>query len=386
MSPFAQSTVDLRTTPFHRPCWAEISRQALQFNWRSLRTRLTPNVQMLAVVKANAYGHGLDAVSRVATAEGAVILGVSSLDEGLQVRAAGIETPVLILGSIYPFDGFPLLFEHRLTPTVASVEAADALNSLAARKGARLAVHLKIDSGFGRIGVSPANAIGFIQHVAAKPGLVIEGLYTHFASADVDPDYTRQQKEAFESVVKSAAAKGVRPKWIHMANTSALLRYPDTYGTLVRPGLGFYGIPPYSGAEKEAALSPALSWKTRIIFLKTVAAGARVSYAGTWTAKRATRVATLAVGYADGFPRQLSNKGQVLIGGQKAPVIGRVTMDMTMVDATDISDCHVGDEVVLIGTQGSEHITAGDLAATVDTNAYDILCGIAPRVTRVLLP
>ena len=370
---------------FYRPCWVEIDERALRGNWRALRAKINPSVAMLAVVKANGYGLGLENVSKIAVEEGAAYLGVSSVEEGIQLREAGFKIPVLILGSLYPFESFELLFKYHLTPTIASLEAADALDDIARQKQERLPVHLKIDSGFGRIGVSTANALAFIQQVAKKTGLILEGLYTHFAGSDVDEAYTRTQLKAFQSVVTAVQDAGIKPRWIHMANSSAVLRFPEAHGTLVRPGIAYYGIPPYDGAYKTATLTPALAWKSRVIFLKTVPEGTSISYARTWTAKRPTRVATLAVGYADGLPRILSNKGHVLIQGRRVPILGRVTMDMTMVDVTDLDECRVGDEAVLLGTQGRETITAQDMAGWAQTNAYEILCGIGPRVPRIIL-
>jgi len=378
-SPFTASS------SFQRPCWVEIDESALRSNWRALRQKVAPDVQMLAVVKADGYGLGLLAVSKVAVEEGAAALGVSSVEEGIKLREAGYHIPVLILGSLFPFESFSLLFQYRLTPTVASLAAAEALDQIARERQERLNVHLKIDSGFGRIGVSVSNAPAFIQQVAQKPGLLIEGLYTHFASSDVDEDYTLAQADAFFSVVKSAHAQGIRPRWIHLANSSALLRFPRTHGTMVRPGVAFYGIPPYPGASSVVHLKSVLTWKSRVIFLKTVPAESSISYARTWTAKRPTRVATLAAGYADGLPRLLSNKGGVLLHGRRAPILGRVTMDMTMVDVTDIPECRVGDEAVLLGRQGNEEITAQEIADAAETNAYEILCGIGARVPRRII-
>jgi len=369
---------------FYRPCWVEIHEAALRSNWRALRAKIAKNVQMLAVVKANGYGLGLLSVSKVAIEEGAAGLGVTSVEEGIALREAGFKTPVLILGSLFPMESFSLLFQYRLTPTIASLESAQALSRMATEKKERISVHLKIDSGFGRIGVSVPNAVAFIGQVAALPGLIIEGIYTHFASSDVDADYTRVQTKAFYSVVEAAKTQGVRPAWIHLANSAAILKFPETHGSLVRPGIAFYGVPPFAGALHEVALKPALRWKTRVIFLKTVPEGSSISYARTWTAKRPTRVATLAVGYADGLLRLLSNQGQVLIHGQRVPIIGRVTMDMTMVDVTSLAECRVGDDVVLIGTQGSEEITALEMAQWAQTNAYEILCSISARVPRVV--
>jgi len=377
---------------FHRPCWVEISAEALRSNWRTLKSKLTKDVQMLAVVKANAYGLGLLNASRIAVDEGAAYLGVSSVEEGIALRDAGFSIPILILGSLYPFESFSLLFQYHLTPTIASLDAAEVLHRMATEKNQRLPVHLKIDSGFGRIGVSIPTAADFIEQVAKKSGLLVEGIYTHFASSDIDEDYTRAQAQAFLAVVKAVGdlpvGRQVRPQWIHMANSSALLRFPETHGTMVRPGLAFYGVPPYPLAQNVVALSPALTWKSRVIFLKMVPEGSCISYARTWIAKRPTRVATLAVGYADGLPRLLSNKGQVLIGGKRLPILGRVTMDMTMVDVTDLQAggqaCRIGDEVVLIGRQGAEEITASEMADWAQTNAYEILCGIGARVPRVM--
>jgi alanine racemase len=384
----AAATVTPPVSPlptFYRPCWIEIQTSALRANWKALRSKLSKNVQVLAVVKANGYGIGLLHVAKVAVEEGAQYLGVSSVEEGIQLRQAGFSVPILILGSLFPFESFTLLFDHRLTPTIASVEAAQALQRLATERGKVLPVHLKVDSGFGRIGVSLSSAAAFIEKVAAMKGLSIEGIYTHFASSDVDPDYTLEQCRAFQAIMKAVKGKGIEPRWVHLANSSAILRFPETHGNLVRPGIACYGIPPYPGAEKDVALEPVLTWKSRIIYLKTVPSGTSVGYARTWKATRQTRIATLAVGYADGLPRLLTNKGHVLIGGSKAPIIGRVTMDMTMVDVTGLRPCRIGDEAVLLGHQGPEEITVSQIAEWAQTNPYEILCGLGPRVPRVII-
>jgi len=375
------------TAAFYRPCWVDIDTAALRQNWRALKKRLEPAVAMLAVVKANAYGHGLATCARVAAQEKAAMLGVSSVEEGIAVRKTGLDLPVLVLGSLYPFSGFPLLFKYHLTPTIASLQAAEALDQLARSRGKKHPVHLKVDTGFGRIGVRAGTgeaALTFIRKAARLTGLKVEGLYTHFSSADVDARYTRRQHTLFQDLRRAAAQIGVRPRWIHEANSSALLRFPETHSTMVRPGLAFYGVDPYKGASTTVALEPVLTWKSRVVFLKTVPAGFPVSYAKTWTSKRQTRVATLAVGYADGYPRILSNKSHVLIAGCRVPVIGRITMDMIMVDVTNVPSVRVGDEAVLIGKQGRESISAGELAGAALTNPYEILCRIADRVPRIV--
>jgi alanine racemase len=375
----------VRRPTFYRPCWVELDPTAFRFNFHRIQ-RIAEKAQVLAVVKANAYGHGLDAFARIAAGMHAAMLGVSSLEEGIQLRQARLKTPVLILGGLFPFENFPALFSYKLTPTLASLQGAQALDRLARRKGRRHPVHLKIDTGFGRMGVragAGGAAIAFVRQAAKLPGLVIEGIYTHFASSDVSPSYTRRQHAFFNEVIKAAAHSGIRPRWIHEANSSAILKYPETHGTLVRPGLALYGIAPYAGAEERLLLRPVLSWKTRVIFLKQVPEGFAVSYANTWTAKRPTTIATLAVGYADGYPRSLSNKGVVLVRGKKVPVIGRVTMDMMMVDVTEVKGVVVGDEVVLIGTQEKESILATSVADLAQTNAYEIVSRIAARVPRI---
>ncbi len=387
MTAAATVTSPHQTTPsFYRPCWIEIHEKALRHNWKSLRHLASKDVRFLTVVKANGYGLGILPVSSIAVEEGSDYLGVSSVEEGLQLRKAGFKIPILILGSLFPFHSFSLLFDYKLTPTVASLAAAHALDEIADKKGKKLPIHLKVDSGFGRIGVSVKNALPFIQKVARMNGLELEGLYTHFASSDVDPLYTHEQTSAFIALVQAANKEGIRPRWIHMANSAALVRYPETHGNLVRPGIAFYGVNPYAEAGSKIKLEPVLTWKSRIIFLKTVPKGTSVSYARTWTARRESRIATLAAGYADGLPRLLTNIGEVLLKGKRAAIIGRVTMDMTMVDVTDIEHARVGDEVVLLGKQGSDVITPLEMAAWAQTNAYEILCGIAPRVPRILKP
>jgi alanine racemase len=369
---------------FHRPCWAEINLSAFQRNWQTLRAVLPAETSVMAVVKANAYGHGLIPLSQTASTCGAAYLGVSSLEEGLALRQAKIATPILILGSLFPFENFPLLFEHRLTPTIASLIMAEALSRLAVERGEKIAVHMEVDTGMGRTGVMPGTALELLHAVSKLPGLVLEGLYTHLASSDADPEFTQQQVTLFRALVQKAAAENIRPQWIHWGNSAAVFSDPAQQPSLVRPGLSLYGVPPFAKMPSAEKLEPVLRWKTRVIFLKTVPAGASVSYARTWTARRNSRVATLAVGYADGLQRVLSNRGEVLIHGRRAPILGRVTMDMTMVDVTDIAECVVGDEVVLIGSQGAASISAVELADWAGTNPYEILCAISARVPRVV--
>jgi len=367
----------------YRPCWAEIDLSAFSRNIQTLQKTLPDSTQLMTVVKANAYGHGSVAIAEAAEKSKVAYLGVSSLEEGVELRKAGLKTPILVLGSLFPFENFPVLFDYQLTPTIASLGAAEALSAEAARRKKDCPIHLEVDTGLGRTGISAAHAVETIQSIAQLPNLVFEGLYTHFASSDVDVEFTRRQTDSFAEIVQTAGKLGVHPRWIHLSNSSGIFRFPTIPATLARPGIALYGVAPYSPLPQSVRLEPVLSFKTRVVFVKMLPQGASVSYARTWTATRPSRVATLAVGYADGLPRLLSNRGEVLIRGQRAPIVGRVTMDMTMVDVTGLPECHVGDEVVLIGKQDTQELRAVEWAAWADTHAYEILCGISARVPRV---
>lgn len=380
-------TPTLADRTFYRPCWAEINLSALRHNFQTVKGHLSPATRLLAVVKANAYGHGLVEVARVTLEEGAAFLGVSSIEEGILLRQAGIQHPVLVLGSLYPFENFSAILEYQLTPTIASLAAAERLDGLTRPRGLRWPVHLKLDTGFGRIGVSRAHALDFIRKAAGLEGLVLEGIYTHFATSDTDPAYTQEQIRQFKGLLQAARQQGIRIPIAHAANSAALLRFPETHLELVRPGISLYGVAPFPMPEADLALEPALCWKTRVIYVKTVPPGCSISYGRTYVSTRPTRVATLAVGYADGYPRLLSNRGEVLLRGRRVQVIGRVTMDMMMVDATDLPDCRVGDEAVLLGSAGGagDRIAVEELARWAQTHVYEILCGIRERVPRIYL-
>lgn len=384
MSPPQTDQPPIPRLPALRPCWVEVNLAALRHNLQYLRARLSPETHILAVVKADGYGHGAVAVAQAALQAGVRWLGVSSLEEGAVLRRAGITAAILILGSLYPYEVLPRLLDDGLTPTVASLAMAEALSRLAQGRTRPIPLHVKIDSGFGRIGLTISHALSTLRRIWALPGLTVEGLYTHFAAADSDPAYTREQFTAFRHVVEAFRTLGWTGRWVHAANSAAIFQYPESHGTLVRPGLAMYGVPPLVGHTPAMPLEPVLTWKARVVFVKQLPAGSSISYGRTFTTTRLVRVATIPVGYADGYPRQLSNLGQVLIQGFRAPVVGRVTMDMTMVDVTDLPRCEVGEEVVLIGRQGQDHMTAEEVAARAGTISYDLLCGIAHRVPRLV--
>jgi alanine racemase len=369
-----------------RPTRAEIDLGALERNYRAVR-EWAPDLGVLAMVKANAYGHGAPAVAHRLEEAGVRLLGVALVEEGIELRNAGVRAPILVMGGSYQ-GGYEVMVELDLTATVFREDHIDALAAAARRAGKQVAAHLKVDTGMGRLGASMAELPGVLERLRRHPELRLEGIASHFASADVqDAPQTRDQLERWHEARRAVEEAGFRPELRHLSNSSALLGLPEARRgdlfNLARPGLALYGLAPAPWLEDRAALSPVLSWKTGIIHLKEVPAGASVSYGATWTAERPSRIATLPIGYADGYWRAYSNRAQVLVRGRRAPVVGRVCMDMCMVDVTDIPDAAVGDEVVLIGRQGSEAIRAGELAKIAGTIHYEVLCGVGARVPRV---
>jgi alanine racemase len=363
-----------------RPVWVEVDLDAVAHNTRLLKARAN-GAALLAVVKANAYGHGAVSVARAALAAGADRLGVICADEGEQLRRAGIAAPILVMGHTPATDAARLV-ELSLTGTVASRDTAEALARAAAQRGVRSAVHLKVDTGLNRYGSTPAEALALADWLRHAPSLELEGLFTHFASADeVDKGYTLDQYDRFRQVADGLGWLPIR----HVANTATLLDSPDLSLEMVRPGLGIYGLYPPGEVRRDLGLAPALSLKSRIVRLNALAPGDSVSYGRTWRAARPSLIGLVMCGYGDGLPRSLSNRGSVLVRGQRAPIVGRVCMDMCMVDVTDVPGAAKGDEVVLIGPQGEENIGADEVANLAGTISYEILCGISARVPRLYL-
>lgn len=367
-----------------RPTWAEIDGRAFKKNIAAIAACLKRSTKIIAVVKANAYGHMAAPLSAIAGKRGVAMLGVSSIEEGISLREDGIKAPILILGSIFPLENLAVAVQHKLIPTISSLQGLAALARLAKQRRATLPFHLKVDTGMGRVGVTPATALRILDRVAVTPGVKLEGVYMHFSAADADPAWTAHQIKKFLPVVEYGHGLGLRFA-AHAANSAALCRHPEYQLDMVRPGITLYGLEPFEGAAKKLKLSPVLSWKTRIVFLKRVAKGTPVSYGGTFKTKRFSVIATLPVGYADGYNRLLSNRGAVLVGGKRCPVVGRVTMDMIMVDVTDVKGVEPGAEAVLIGTQGKERITAEEIACWCGTINYEVTCGISSRVPRIVV-
>ncbi len=362
---------------FFRPTWAEIDAAALVSNLRKLR-RKAGRAMVMFVVKANAYGHDAALCARAAEkARAADWLGVSSVEEGVSLRENGVKLPVLILGSLYPFESVLAAVAHGLTPMVASLDGAERVAEAASRLKRRVDCHVKVDTGMGRVGAGRATAASIVRRMAALDGVRVSGLFTHLACAESDRAFTRRQLTAFKRVAAGLAREGLRPPLLHAANSAGLLRHPESRFDMVRPGLAAYGLA--DGFE------PVLSLKTKIVFLKTVPRGATVSYGATWRARRVSRVATLPIGYGDGFSRALSNRGEVLIGGRRCPVIGRITMDQAMADVTAVPAARVGDDAVLIGRQGTQAISAAELARLCGTIPYETVTALSARVPRVMI-
>jgi alanine racemase len=365
-----------------RPTEARIDLGALAHNTRSLREVIGPEVGIIAVVKADAYGHGAVPVARMLEGLGVKGFGVATVEEGVELRQAGIRAAVLVMGAAFGREHGEVI-QHELTPMVGVDEDVERF-ARAARKAGRLrfGIHVKVDTGMTRLGVTHHRFESFLRHCARHPTVRVDGLATHFASAELeDPAPTEQQLRRFIGCLDQARAMGADPQVIHAANSAAAIRFPRTRFDLVRPGLVLYGAHP-GPAVPELDLRPVISLQTRINALRRVPAGTGVSYGATHVTTRETLVATLPVGYADGYPRTLSNRAQVLVRGRRAPLVGTVCMDLCMVDVTDVPGVQVGDRVLLLGGDGEEIIRPRDLAGWAGTIPYEVLCGISRRVPR----
>ncbi len=363
--------------------WAEVDLDAIAENTRAMKRWVGDGVEIIAVVKANAYGHGAVPVARTALAAGASRLAVHRLHEGIALRRAGIEAPILVMAPLLPAEA-PEVVRWRLTPTLSLPEAARALDAAARATGRPIPVHVEVDTGMGRAGISPEEALPFIRALQEMEGLVLEGLYTHFATADEsDPAFAMRQLRRFEAVIAALEAGGIRVPLRHAANSAAAMRFRSAHFEAVRPGLALYGMRPSPEWEPPFPLRPALTLKSRVVRVWTLAPGESVGYGRTFIADRESRMALVPIGYGDGYLRSLSNRGAVLIRGQRAPVRGRVSMDQIVVEVTGIPDVAVGEEVVILGRQGEAEIRAEDLAAWAGTIHYEITTLISPRVPRI---
>ncbi|HEY8391519.1 MAG TPA: alanine racemase [Capillibacterium sp.] len=366
-----------------RPTWVEIEEAAIRENLRQIKALAGPRRKVMAVVKAEAYGHGSVKVAQLAMAEGIDWFGVATPEEGIALRQAGVEANILVFAPFLP-EQAAVYCRHNLVATITTGDSAVALDREAARAGRRMRVHVKVDTGMGRIGFLPEQAVAEIEKLTALPHLVVEGLYSHFATADeADLSYARRQLLTFQRLVADLEKRGLRIPLKHLANSGGLLNLAESYFDLVRPGLIIYGMYPSPWCHREKlALKPAFQLKTKVVHVKRVPAGTGISYGQHYHTAKETTIVTLPIGYADGWSRKLSGKARVLINGEYYPVVGTICMDQCMVEVGD-APVHVGDEVVLIGRQGGKEITVEEVAAHLETINYEVVCQISARVPRV---
>ena len=372
--------------PERRPTWAEINIDNLTHNFRVTREAMGSGVAIMPAVKADAYGHGAIECARALETAGAEWLGVALPEEGLTLRNAGITTPILSLGGFWEGQEESII-AHHITPAIFRLDILDRLDCAARAASVVVDYHLKVDTGMGRLGVSYRDLASFLDEAARFESVRLDGVMTHLASADF-PDkseFTAQQMTLFENAVELVRSRGHKPSWIHEANSAGAHAYPRSRGNLVRLGGVLYGLWRDVTDRSIESLDwrPVMSLRTRIVLLKTVSAGTPLGYGGTFVTSRESRIATLAIGYEDGVRRALSNQGNVIVREQLAPIVGRVSMDLTLVDVTDVKDASMGDEAVIIGRQGSIRITAEEVAAQIGTLSYEVTCGVSERVPRV---
>jgi alanine racemase len=376
-----------------RPTWAEISLSALKHNYLTIRNHLgaaaqlsaRAPAQLMAVVKANAYGHGAVECARALEDVNADWFGVALVEEGIELRQAGVSRPIFLLGGFWRGQAGDVI-AHDLTPAVYRIDQAEELNARAGALGRMVNFHLKVDTGMGRLGVRLDEITEFARSLGRFDSVKLDGVMTHFAGADSDAtDYTERQIARYEEAVEILRDLGFDPGWRHMANSAGIHAYPQSHGNLARAGAAMYGL-------KRDVLSmriepfdtrPVMSLHSRVVMLKTVPAGTPLGYGLAFTTARESRIATFPIGYADGLRRLHSNNGHVLIRGHYAPIVGRVSMDLTIVDVTDIPGAEVGDEALLMGEQSGLRISAEDLAEQIGTISYEIVTGISARVPRL---
>ena len=369
-----------------RPTWAEIDLAALAHNFRVIRECVGPDVKVLAAVKANAYGHGAVECARRLQQDGTDWFGVALPEEGIELRNAGITKPILCMGGSWARQEGVCIQQH-LTPVVYRIENAESLNRAAAAAAKTINIHIKVDTGMGRLGVRCDDLAEFCQALKRFPNVRVDGLMTHLASADdqTKAEHTAIQLQRFRGALKTLQEHGFAPAHVHAANSAGLFAFPDSRFNLVRPGGTLYGFKRDVLPKdiEPPTLQPVMSLHSRIEFLKQVKKGERLGYGGTFETKRDSLIATIPIGYDDGYCRSLSNKSRVLVRDQFAPVVGRVSMDLTIIDVTDVPNVAIDDQVTLLGSAGDGAITAEDLGKLAGTISYEITCGISNRVPRI---
>ncbi len=385
------TTAEILSRVATRPTWAEVSLTTLRQNFRTVQKHVGAKVTVCAVVKADAYGHGAVECSRALEAEGAKWLGVTSLDEAIPLREAGLRANILLMTGFWRGEEAEIIRLH-LTPTVWEPWHIETLESAAAALGvAQHPVHLKVDTGMGRLGVAVEQLPGVLTALQAAKHLVLEGLSTHLASSEImDAPSVAEQERSFDAACLMVRDAGMAPAFVHMANTAAVISRRETWNTMVRPGVALYGYYlPFQRAGREVSggtlrlpVKPILTWKTRILSLRDFGANQPLGYGATYVTKAPAHVAVLPVGYADGYNRQLSNRGRVIVREHYAPIVGRISMDLTLVDVTGIPGVTVGDEVILLGVGDGLSVDALEHAELANSTPYEILCNISKRVPR----
>jgi alanine racemase len=371
------------TVPQGRPTFCFIDLDALRWNFRQIRSKVGTQVKVLAMVKANAYGHGAAAIAKALAAEGSDAFGVATVEEALELRQSGVRQPIIVSAGVYR-EQVDKFLENRLIPVVHEIQTLRSVEAAVQSRGARLDIHLEVDTGMGRTGFLADDIDLWLPELTKLKALRLEGVFSHFSDAEsANEGYTQNQLRNFLSGIERLSGAGISPPLVHMAKSAAIVTVPASHFAMVRPGLALYGIYPSPACSKEITLKPVLSWKTRILQLKQVPEGSSLGYGRSFATRRKSLIATLPVGYGDGYKRILSNQAVVLVRSARAPVVGRISMDLTMVDVTDIGETHQGDEVVLLGRQGDAEISADEMAAWSNTISYEILTSIGARVPRI---
>jgi alanine racemase len=367
------------------PTWVEVDLDRFARNLAAIRAAIGSETRILLVVKADAYGHGAVEIARAALQNGVAMLGVATLHEGIELRTAEVAAPIIILSPSL-LSEVDEIIEHRLTPCVSNLEFAERLSRRSAAHQVIARLHVEVDTGMGRTGVSDGDAEEFIERVVAMPDLALEGVFTHFPDADSgNTFFAEQQLRRYREILEGLARRNIAVPIRHVANSAGVLGVQGAALDMVRTGILAYGFYPSARVPRTVPVEGIMAFKTRVVQLRSVAAGRFISYSRTYQTTRRTRVAVLPVGYGHGYPWLLSNRGEVLIRGRRVPIIGRVTMDLTMVDATEVPDVDLGDEVVLWGDQGGARIDLTEVAERAETIPYDLLCSMGKRVVRVFL-
>lgn len=364
---------------------AYIDLRILEENYNKIRAKLSPEVGLLCVVKADAYGHGAVEVSRRLELINVFHLGVASIDEGIELRVNKIKTPILIMSGIMPWDEITTLLEYDLKPVVYDLTSLAMISEMAKDFQSPLKIHLKFDTGMGRLGFMTDDSSRVMDLVEGIENIRIDGLMSHFASSEIRDDYGIAQVNSFKKVVKDFQQRGFQPEFIHMANSGAIINYPEAHFTMVRAGISLYGAHSAIELRKHLPTRPMIKFTSRIVLIREFPEGFALSYGRTYITKKKTRVAYIPVGYADGYPRSLSNKGSALIKDTRCSIIGRICMDWFLVDITDIPEVNVNEEVILLGESKTDIITADEIGEISGTIPYEILCNISKRVKKVYI-